>query len=66
MRNIELYWSYPRNYDDIGNHPYAGCLGIYYISRIWGGKETAIYVGKTLQAFKYRMYQHDNKFPVDS
>lgn len=59
MRNIEIYWTYPRNYSDIGAHPFGDCLGIYYISRVWGGKETAIYVGKTLQAFKTRMYQHD-------
>lgn len=59
MRNIEIYWTYPRDYNNIGDHPWGDCLGIYYISRVWGGKETAIYVGKTLQAFKTRMYQHD-------
>ena len=59
MRNIEIYWTYPRDYNNIGDHPLGDCLGIYYISRVWGGKETAIYVGKTLQAFKTRMYQHD-------
>lgn len=60
MREIELMWSYPRNYYDIDRHPDSDCLGIYYISRIWGGKETVIYVGKTLQAFRNRMKQHND------
>ena len=59
MREIEIDWKYPRDYCNIDEHPFADCLGLYYISRIWGGKETVIYVGETLQAFKERIKQHN-------
>ena len=64
--NIEINWTYPRQFDDVDmvnweekyekdfyDHYYA-----YYISRIFNGKETPIYIGITEQDFKDRLKQH--------
>lgn len=64
--NIEINWTYPRQFDDVNtvnweeksekefyDHYYA-----YYISRIFNGKETPIYIGITEQDFKVRLKQH--------
>lgn len=61
MREINLYWTYPRDYSRICEHPYSDCIGLYYVSRVWGGKETVLYVGETLQCFEKRIKQHNYK-----
>lgn len=61
LHTIKLNWSYPRLVENVSNSEYASCHGIYLISRVFGGKESYIYVGKTERPFSQRLWEHQNK-----
>ena len=64
--NIEINWTYPRQFDDVDKvnweeeyeKDYYNHYYVYYISRIFNGIETPIYIGITEQEFKDRLKQH--------
>lgn len=65
--NIEINWTYPRKFDDVdmvdwkekSESDYYDRCYVYYISRIFNGVETPIYIGITIQDFKNRLKQHE-------
>ena len=62
LRHITIDWTYPRLLSEYNSHPSKDEFGVYYISRcIYYADhtdETPVYIGKTRQPFKDRMYQH--------
>lgn len=62
LRHITIDWTYPRLLSEYNSHPSKEEFGVYYISRcIYYADhidETPIYIGKTRQTFKDRIYQH--------
>lgn len=61
LRHITIDWTYPRFLSEYNSHPSKDEFGVYYISRcIYYADhtdETPVYIGKTRQPFKDRMYQ---------
>ena len=58
LHTIEINWGFPIPIENIQTNWKSSEIGIYYISRVFGGKETPIYIGKTEQSFEIRMNQH--------
>ena len=64
--NIEINWTYPRQFNDVNKvnweekyeNDFYDHYYVYYISRIFNGVETPIYIGITEQDFKDRLKQH--------
>lgn len=58
-KSVTIEWSYPivcsRAYE---KDKYTE-NGIYYISRVFGGHETLIYIGKTVDCFMNRIKSHE-------
>ena len=58
MRTIEINWSYPMNFDSILEDTRMSDIGIYYITRNFGGKISDLYIGKTIYSYKSRLESH--------
>lgn len=59
METIIVNWNGPYAFENI-NTCEVGCEnGLYLISRVWGGNETFIYLGKTIRAFTTRLNEHN-------
>ena len=58
MRKITLDWSYPMDINNILYDERMGDIGIYYITRIFGGKVSDLYIGKTTDRFGRRLESH--------
>ncbi len=58
MRTIKLYWSAPIEINELLSSDEANDVGIYYITRLFGTKETDIYIGKSTVSFKSRLEAH--------
>lgn len=63
MQTATLTWHGPYSFDRILNYDIAYNKGIYAISRIWGGKETLLYIGSTKRTLYQRIYEHSWWFP---
>lgn len=61
-KEITIKWSYPREFDKVLSSEQAKHIGIYYISRVFGGKETLLYIGKTTASFISRLSDHKKKW----
>ena len=55
---IEINWGFPVPLETFGNNWKSEEIGIYYISQVFGGKETLIYIGETTQSFRNSTDQH--------
>ncbi|MBQ9956568.1 MAG: hypothetical protein IJO99_03275 [Ruminococcus sp.] len=58
MKTIKLYWSMPIEIDDFFDSEERKDVGIYYITRKHGNKETPLYIGMTSDSFNNRMKSH--------
>ena len=58
MRKITIDWSYPMDIDNILNDSRMSDIGIYYITRNFGGKISDLYIGKTIYSYKSRLESH--------
>ena len=61
LKNIEIEWAYPANYYKALEHDLSSDIGLYQISRLFGQKETLLYIGivKSLnRTFKQRLIEH--------
>lgn len=58
-KTITLNWSYPVRYSNAYDRENCFRNGIYYISRVFEGKELLIYIGKTIDCFWNRMKSHE-------
>ena len=52
MRSITINWSYPMEIDNILADERMSDIGIYYITRNFGGHVSDLYVGKTIHSYK--------------
>ncbi|MED2737701.1 GIY-YIG nuclease family protein [Bacillus toyonensis] len=60
MTTVNIRWSKPSSLEDLHTNPLALQKGIYAIYRLYGGKETLIYIGKTTRSFNERLNEHYN------
>ena len=60
MEEIVIKWSGPYNLQNIEKHPVSESFGIYTFTRLWGGNETLLYIGKTERDFARRMKEHQD------
>lgn len=58
MRNITIDWSYPMEIDNILADERMSDIGIYYITRNFGGHISDLYIGKTIYSYKSRLEAH--------
>lgn len=58
FRKITINWSYPMDYERILADQRMGDIGIYYITKTFGGKISDLYIGKTTDAFGHRLESH--------
>lgn len=58
MRKITIDWSYPMDIDNILSDSRMSDIGIYYITRNFGGKISDLYIGKTIYSYKSRLESH--------
>lgn len=58
MRKITLDGSYPMDINNILYDERMGDIGIYYITRNFGGKISDLYIGKTTYSFGSRLESH--------
>lgn len=57
-RRITIEWSYPIEISSILQKDCMNDIGIYYISRKFGDKESILYIGKTTNNFWSRLNSH--------
>lgn len=58
MRKIEINWSYPMEIDSILNDERMGDIGLYYITRNFGGNISDSNIDKTTYSYKSRLESH--------
>ena len=58
MRKITIEWSYPMEIDNILCDERMSDIGIYYITRNFGGHISDLYIGKTIYSYKSRLESH--------
>ena len=61
-KHITIKWSYPTEIDQILQTEDMNDIGIYYISRVFGKKESILYIGKTTHSFGSRLESHKEKW----
>ena len=57
-RKIKIYWSKPMSIKEFRESDSRFEKGLYYVSRINGGHETLLYIGKTDNSFTNRIESH--------
>lgn len=57
-RRITIRWSYPMDFDEILQDERMDNIGIYYITRIFRGRVSDLYIGKTTYSFGSRLQKH--------
>lgn len=60
MRTVKLYWSTPIEIENFFESEDCKDIGIYYITRKYGRKETPLYIGMTSDKFSSRMKSHEH------
>ena len=58
MRKITIDWSYPMEIDSILSDERMSDIGVYYITRNFGGNISDLYIGKTTYSYKSRLESH--------
>lgn len=58
MRKITLDWSYPMDINNILYDERMKDIGLYYITRNFGGNISDLYIGKTTYSFGSRLESH--------
>ena len=59
VRTITVNWLKPIMYRKAYYNDKILGIGVYYISRKFGGKESVLYIGKTYDCFYNRIISHD-------
>jgi len=57
-KKITIEWSYPIEFDRILQYECMNEIGLYYITRKFGNKESNLYIGKTTYSFFSRLDCH--------
>lgn len=61
-RIIRIRWTTPILLDEALVSPATSICGLYYISRVWGGHETSLYIGKATNAIRERLRAHKHEW----
>lgn len=61
-RRITIEWSYPIEINNILLKDCMSDIGIYYISRKFGEKESILYIGKSIHNFGSRLNKHKQEW----
>lgn len=59
LKNVTVAWAYPRHLDNLWYDEQLNNVGLYYISRKFGTRETLIYIGQTYDSYYNRLVAHD-------
>lgn len=59
MKNVTINWSYPRLLANMWYDEQMNNIGLYYISRKFGTKETLLYIGQTYDCYYNRLASHN-------
>lgn len=59
LKKIAVEWSYPKLLNSMWYDDRLGGVGLYYISRKFGLKETLLYIGQTYNSYYNRLAAHD-------
>ncbi len=59
MTTVHIRWFGAYSLDDFYNREITLNKGIYAIYRVYGGKETLLYIGKTKRSFMQRINEHN-------
>ncbi len=57
-KSVTIKWSYPIRLDKIMQKECMNDIGLYYISRVFGNRESILYIGKTTYSFGSRLESH--------
>ena len=58
MKNVVIEWSYPKDIENILCDDTMQNVGLYYITRNFGGNISDLYIGKTIFSYKSRLEPH--------
>lgn len=64
-KEITIKWSYPVEYDRVLQSERMDEIGLYYVSRVFGGTETLLYIGKSINSFGTRLRAHKDNGKFD-
>jgi hypothetical protein len=59
LKQVTVTWSYPKRLDNMWADERLHEVGLYYISRKFGVKETLLYIGQTYDSYYNRLVAHD-------
>ncbi|MEG1875906.1 MAG: hypothetical protein RR185_10120, partial [Angelakisella sp.] len=61
-RIIRIEWSEPLLLEDAIASPLSHQAGLYYITRLFGTKETSLYIGKATNTIRPRLQSHNKEW----
>lgn len=56
---IRIHWNEPLLIEDAIESSLSLQSGLYYITRLFGAKETSLYIGKASRTIRERLHSHD-------
>ena len=59
---IRILWSLPQPIEAVINSLNGNEMGLYYITRIYNGKEKSLYVGESISSIKSRLIDHNKNW----
>jgi hypothetical protein len=62
---IRIRWAEPLLIEDAILSPLSINPGLYYITRLFGSKETSLYIGKSAHSIRKRLLSHDRHWVHD-
>lgn len=62
---IRIEWSDPLLIEDAISSPLSLQAGLYYITRLFGTKETSLYIGKATETIRQRLKSHNKNWVHD-
>lgn len=62
---IRIVWSDPLLIEDAISSPLSLQAGLYYITRLFGAKETSLYIGKATKTIRQRLKSHNENWVHD-
>ncbi len=56
---IRIHWTDPISVEEAISHPDALSPGLYYITRLWNGHISSLYIGKASRTIRERLIDHE-------
>lgn len=61
-RMIRIHWAEPMRIEDAIASPLSKNRGLYYITRMFGTRETSLYIGKATRTIRERIREHNQEW----